>query len=147
MPSILTAWLLLALAGPHRLPTADTRAGIVAVYRLVLSTNDLDGDGRLSRAEVAAMVTREFSAVESGSAADMEQARRGMLSIYEDLDRDHDGYLTYAELMREPLAFFACADRNRDGRLTNSEIARAMSVCPSHEIRMDFDSPSASAAR
>jgi hypothetical protein len=61
MSLLLVGSLLFAvLAGGDRLPTADTRAGIVAGYRLVLTANDHDGDRRLSRAEWTAMVSIAF---------------------------------------------------------------------------------------
>ena len=150
MSLVLAGSLLAAAAGADRLPTADTRAGIVAGYRLVLSTNDLDGDGRLSRSEWEAMVSRTWPASprEVPPPDNYDQARSAVLAMYADYDRDHDDYLTLSELVREPLAQFACMDRNRDGRISRREVWRAMSRCASQPMRIGFISePPAAATR
>jgi len=140
MSPILAGWLLLASIGPERMPTADTRAGIIAGYRLVLTANDHDGDGRLSRAEWTAMVSVAFPERprETPAPENYAQLRASMLAFYAGQDRNGDGYLDLRELVREPLAHFACADRNRDGRATRREQWRAMSHSPA--IIFDFAS-------
>jgi len=148
MPSLIAALLLVGLAGAVRLPTTETRAGIIAGYRMVLSANDRDGDGRVSRAEWTAMVSGVLpeQPLPDPHLADYTETRASLLAQFDEQDLNHDGYLTLRELVREPLAFFACADRNRDGRLSEREIWRAMSRCPSHETRIDLGSPPPSGA-
>jgi hypothetical protein len=132
--------LLAALTGGDRLPTADTRAGIVAGYRLVLAANDHDGDGRLNRPEWTAMVSTTFPEQprETPPPDKHPQVRDSVLAFYAEQDRNHDGYLDLRELIREPLAQFACADSNRDGRISERERWRAMIHCASHAVRFGF---------
>src|SRR6476660_9581784 len=105
--------LFAASAGGNRLPTADTRAGIIAGYRLVLTANDHDGDHRLSRAEWTAMVSVVLPERprETPPPDNYARVRDSMLAFYAEQDRNHDGYLDLQELVRGPLAYLACADR------------------------------------
>ena len=115
---------------PHLIPAFDTNQdGVLSFREFQLSPgaqevvdwfripNDSSGDGRLSREEF--------------------QPATGMLAIslsdlfFQNLDRNHDGLLTYNELpfvtdpTRLPREFaFQMADQDQNGQLTYSEIFR-----------------------
>jgi hypothetical protein len=104
-----------------------------------MSANDLDGDGRLSRFEWAAMISHTWpEQPPEPNLSNYRQTRQAVLAMFDEQDGDRDGYLSLGELVREPLAQFACMDRNRDGRISHREIWRAMSRCPSHVTRIGF---------
>jgi len=145
---IVGVFLFAAVAGGDPLPSGETRAGLIAGYRLVLSANDRDGDHRLSREEWTQMVSVGFPEQprETPPPGNYAQARNSILAFYADQDRNQDGYLDLAELLRVPLAHFACADTNRDGRMSRREQGRAMLRCPALGVAVNSEQVSAPSA-
>ena len=128
------SYLLLAL--PLLLSTAAVAQGPGGggpPKRVFLEALDLDGDGQLSAAELAAASTSLLKLDKSGdgqitpveynprlqdktAASDLEQ--RLML-----LDKNGDGVLTADEVPERMKAMFDRGDANHDGKLTKDEIA------------------------
>ena len=120
-------------------PPENTREQVIAFYGAVLKAWDRDGDGKLSRAEVTAMVdefirrAREHTA-EYNITPDLETRRQELLGFYASQDTNHDNYLTLGELLKKPLADFDCADQNHDGRVSREEVFNTMGKCPSTNL-------------
>ncbi len=64
-------------------------------------------------------------------AANSAELRAWIIVYHADQDTDGDGYLTLAELLKEPLASFNCMDANGDDRLSRREVESRMVGCPS----------------
>jgi Ca2+-binding EF-hand superfamily protein len=117
-------------------PEANTREHMVAGMTAVLKAWDKDGDGRLSRAEVQAMVDEFFRRVAQDSSGgkmtpDLDKQRQEFLAFYASQDTNDDGYLTLDELLKGPLASFDCMDQNHDGKVSKEEVFSGMERCPS----------------
>ena len=117
-------------------PTEGSREQMISDMTAVLKSWDKDGDGKLSRAEVAAMVNEFFRRLAKDApggklTADLERQRQGFLGFYASQDTDRDGYLTLAELLKGPLASFGCMDENHDGKVAQEEVFSGMQRCPS----------------
>jgi len=132
----LFALLLLALTACHRNRSirVDTREKLISVYTATLKHWDKDGDGRLSRTEVEAMVDAGFrriaQTVPPGEAhPELQTERLQMIDEMMAQDADKDGYLSPTELLKKPLAGFSCADADHDGKLSKSEERTSMERC------------------
>jgi Ca2+-binding EF-hand superfamily protein len=108
-------------------PQSD-REHLISSASVELRYWDKDGDGKLSRAEVAAMVdyairraAKDF--LGGKITPDLENRRQELLRSYASQDTNHDGYLTLDELLKEPLASFDCMDANHDGKLSKDELS------------------------
>jgi Ca2+-binding EF-hand superfamily protein len=75
---------------------------------------DTDGDGRVSRAEAAAMMT-------DASRRRATNAGRDPSRMFDAMDSNHDGYLDKAEIAAVLTKRFHRMDRNGDGILTSDE--------------------------
>ncbi|HEX3679486.1 MAG TPA: hypothetical protein VHU90_07180 [Galbitalea sp.] len=99
---------------------------------------DKDGDGRLSRSEVATMVDAAFvfspHLPDGRLRPDAEKQRQEMLGFYASQDTNPDGYLTLNELLKLPLASFDCADENHDGKLSEEEEKSSFYRCPHIDV-------------
>jgi hypothetical protein len=138
--------LWFAVASCHHSNSWDsnTRERLVSNMRLVLKSWDKDGDGKLSRSEVKTMVDASFrrmaQSIPAGQAhPELEIQRQEMLGFYASQDTNRDGYLTLDELLKGPLAIFACADVNHDDKVTKEEALGGFDRCPS--INLDKFAP------
>lgn len=123
---------------------ASTRAHLISGFRLVMKSWDADRDGRLSRAEVQTMVNEAFrrmaqDARDGQAHPELEMQRQQMLGFYASQDANHDGYLSFDELLKRPLASFDCADRDHDGKVTKEEAFSSFDRCPS--VNLDDYAP------
>jgi hypothetical protein len=109
-----------------------TRSALTSGYASVLAAHDSDGDERLGRAEVEAMIELMFPK-NILAVSHFAELRDWLVADYSAQDADKDGYLTLSELLKGPIAAFECKDVNRDGRLTRPETEGGMSRCASEE--------------
>jgi len=112
---------------------------------------DKDGDGKLSRVELEAMVDyairRAAGDFSRGKITpDLEKRRQELLRSYASQDTDHDGYLTLDELLKGPLASFDCMDANHDGTLSTDELPNGMDRCADVNLGDHAPKPLASGA-
>jgi Ca2+-binding EF-hand superfamily protein len=126
--------LITAGATAPKDPNANSREHMIAGMTTVFKAWDKDGDGRLSRAELTAMMDAFFQRVTQHlpnreMTQDLDRQRQEMIAYYMSQDTNHDGYLTLDELLKQPLANFDCMDQNRDGKLTQEEIFSGMDRC------------------
>jgi len=93
--------------------------------------NDLDRDGKVTRAELDQAAAKRFAAMagktrwisEAQYVADMLSQDAGRNAAYfRKLDRDHDGKLSLAEFAAPMEALFERLDRNKDGAVTRDEL-------------------------
>ena len=94
--------------------------------------NDLDNDGKVTRAELDRVSAKRFAAM-TGKAKGIDEAQYvadaltqgdGRNAAYfRKLDRDRDGKLSLAEFAAPQEALFKRLDRNRDGTLSRDELA------------------------
>ena len=121
-------------------PAENTREHVVAGMTAFLKFGDKDGDGKLSRAEVAAMVDETYRRVAAKYVSDgkmtasLEKQRQEDLGFYTSQDTNRDGYLSLDELLKGPLATFDCLDANHDGKLSREEVFSGMEQCPSDNL-------------
>ena len=94
--------------------------------------NDLNGDGRVTRAEFDSATAKRFATITGGAKAMSEaQFAKDALARYREigarifkrLDTNKDGKLSVAEFAAGDAKMFARLDRNHDGVLTPDEIA------------------------
>ena len=112
----------------------DTREKVISGFTGVLKSWDKDGDGRLSRSEVEAMVNESFRRMAQSVPAgevhpELEAQRQEAIDHYMAQDTNKDGYLSLSELVKEPLANFSCIDADHDGKLSKSEERSAIDRC------------------
>jgi len=118
-----------AAAKPHAAPP-ETRDALVASYTKMFNHIDTDGDGKVSRAEWAAMVDASPMLQSlSLSQAQRDGLRAALMAGFDQNDSDKDGFLTLDELMAKPLVRFACLDANHDGKVTQAEAEAGMDKC------------------
>ncbi len=98
------------------------RVAVAAGYAALLARGDADGDGRLDRSEVTALV----AAAVPGDAPAREALRFWLVARWMSADADGDGKLSLDELARAPLAAFDCADANQDGNVSAGEIGAVL---------------------
>lgn len=122
--------LAAAAAKPHAAAPVQTRDALVASYNAMFKRIDIDGDGRISRMEWAAMV-EESPMLQSLSLSQAQRdgLRAGLMAEFDQDDSDKDGSLTLDELMARPLVRFACLDANHDGKVTQAEMDAGMERC------------------
>lgn len=106
---------------------------MVEPVAMLLATFDSDGDGRTTRAELAAGAKRSFDAVDTGHTgalgylafADWAERwlgdRTALPSPFE-TDADGDNHVTLAELTAQLGRAFDRLDRNGDGALSRAEL-------------------------
>lgn len=104
------------------------RGGNIARF---CSDNDLNLDGRVTRAELDTAISKRFSQVTGGSQsmnetqfALSEQQRFASANarLFRRLDEDGDGFLTVQEFGGVELKLFAKLDKNKDGVLGPAEM-------------------------
>lgn len=118
--------LLVGSQGVSR-PDSTTRAGLTSIYHLILEAHDSDGDKRLSKGEVEAMI--DLSLFGPQQASSRPEMRVWLVQDYANQDSNRDGYLDLTELLKKPLETFACMDANNDGSLSQPEIRAEMARC------------------
>jgi YD repeat-containing protein len=106
---------------------SSSRGGLAAFCR----DNDVNMDGRVTRAELDGAIAKRF-AQSSGGAASMtlaqfvtgeeERFATANVRLFRRLDTDEDGLLTVHEFAATDTALFAKLDRNNDGVLTPAEL-------------------------
>ncbi len=93
--------------------------------------NDLSRDGKVTRAEFDADMTKHFQGATNGApfmtlaqfTADQAVRYRDMNEkMFKRLDKDGDGKLTLAEFAAPPMKLFKRLDRNNDGVITADEM-------------------------
>lgn len=93
--------------------------------------NDLNKDGKVTRAEFDIAVGKRFALATNGAAtmnaeqfaADLERRfRDSNARTFKRLDKDGDGRLTLAEFAAGELKLFARLDKNKDGVITADEM-------------------------
>ena len=101
------AWLLLALGllGSTSAPAAPQDA-LPEMARQRLAEVDANGDGAIDRAEAAANMPR-------------------LADQFDQLDANHDGRLTMAEVERAMQSRWTAADANHDGYIDKAEAQQA----------------------
>ena len=116
LPLPLLAFALPAVAQP---PAAgvETRADAEAKAAALFKRLDLDGDGVITRDEMARFVAaRTGQPVVPGAPLPPAAA-----AMFDDGDTDHDGRITRAEAIGAALRGFDEADANHDGKVTPEE--------------------------
>ena len=93
--------------------------------------NDLNKDGKVTRAEFDVAVGKRFALAANGTAtinadqfaSDLERRfRDSNAKTFKRLDKDGDGKLTLAEFAANELKLFARLDKNKDGAITADEM-------------------------
>jgi Ca2+-binding EF-hand superfamily protein len=94
--------------------------------------NDLNRDGKVTRAELDSVIAKTFS-LQMGSAKSMTLAqyraaadgrdRPYAVQAFQRLDADGDGRLSFAEFAASDQRLFARLDTNKDGVVTRDELA------------------------
>jgi Ca2+-binding EF-hand superfamily protein len=93
--------------------------------------NDLNKDGKVTRAEFDVAVGKRFALAANGAAtmnadqfaSDLERRfRDSNVRTFKRLDKDGDGKLTLAEFAANELKLFARLDKNKDGVITADEM-------------------------
>ena len=126
----LSAQTLLPAAVPQRQPAATIVAEPVAMF---IAACDADGDGRTTRAELAACVARSFAAIDTAHTGAIGYIgysdwalkwlgdRNALPSPFE-IDSDNDNRITLAELQVRFDTIFARFDLDKDGAATRAEL-------------------------
>ncbi len=83
---------------------------------------DADGDGSLSSAE--------FTSAEERDETRKQMRRQRLTDIFAQLDENHDGKLSQAELVDLGMQRFKLMDRNGDGTVTTEELQAKRRVGP-----------------
>lgn len=108
---------------------ADGRAALQIGVAAVAAAHDRNGDGAIDREEVTAMVEGAFPP-EVRSGPGWTALRAWLVAGYMAQDRDGDGRLTLAELLRGPSEAGACGDGDGDGVTSASEAVASLGRCP-----------------
>jgi len=93
--------------------------------------DDLNKDGKVTRAELDKAVAAEFTAAGKGQPITADQFyaivvaryRDSAAKMFERMDADHDGKLTLAEFSAREEKLFARLDKNGDGVITRDELS------------------------
>ena len=129
---MLLALLLQALPAPTQPPQQPPATMVVEPVAMAIAGWDADGDGRTSRAELAAGVRRSFAAVGGSDAqplgylafADWAERwlgdRNALPSPFE-VDADGDNKISLVELDAAMTRIFVRLDRNADGFVIRAE--------------------------
>ncbi|WP_426255065.1 EF-hand domain-containing protein [Sphingomonas sp. DC2300-3] len=124
--------LLLQAATPVAAPAQPPATLVVEPVAMAIAAFDSDGDGRTTRAELAAGVARSFAAIDTahtGSLGYIDFADwstrwlgdpNALPSPFE-VDSDGDNRITLAELQAAMARVFARLDVDRDGVVTRKE--------------------------
>lgn len=124
--------LLLQAATPGQPPRQPPATMVVEPAAMAIAAWDADGDGRTSRAELAAGVRRSFAAVGGSESAPLGYIgladwaerwlgdRNALPSPFE-VDANGDNKVSLAELDAAMARIFARLDRNTDGEVTRAE--------------------------
>ena len=131
---LVLALLQAIVAAPPPAGTPQPPATIFAEpAALFIAACDVNGDGRVTQAELTAGIARSYATAEGAGTgsigyiafADWAQAwlgdRNALPSPFE-VDRDGDNRITLAELQARFTQFFARFDRDKDGVLTRAEL-------------------------
>jgi Ca2+-binding EF-hand superfamily protein len=94
------------------------------------SRDDLNHDGKVTRAELDQALHQQFAAAAKGGAMNRDQftgmqstrAQQTSGRTFRRLDQDHDGKLTFAEFSVTPQRTFERMDKNGDGVITRDEM-------------------------
>ncbi|MGI4732204.1 MAG: EF-hand domain-containing protein [Janthinobacterium lividum] len=127
LSALAVAGTVLALpVAAQRAPAApqSSRAAALNLVRTEFAATDLDHDGTLSRAEVAA----RFDHMKTASAAhplNHQQARQLTELWFGRTDTNHDGRITLAESEAMMMQTFDRYDTNHDGVISAAERAAA----------------------
>lgn len=115
------------------LPQAQPPTLVAEPVAVLLASFDADGDGRTTRAELAAGVRRTFDTIDTGhkgklgylAFADWAERwlgnRTALPSPFE-VDADGDNQITEPELLATLTATFDRLDKDHDGALTRAEL-------------------------
>jgi Ca2+-binding EF-hand superfamily protein len=126
----LAALLFTLLAAPIPAQTLPER---------LLSHLDSDHNGAISRAELAAAKTRQFTFADRNAdgtlsaeelqflQSRLDRAKSTLALASQRLDTDHDGALTLAEYTAQS-PIFALLDADNDGSLSPAELTRAKAI-------------------
>lgn len=93
--------------------------------------DDINKDGKVTRAELDKSVSEEFSGAGKGQSVTSDQFygivatryRDGAGKMFERMDADHDGKLTLAEFASREEKLFSRLDKNGDGVITRDEVS------------------------
>ncbi|MGN6376538.1 MAG: EF-hand domain-containing protein [Sphingomonas sp.] len=130
---VLAALLAAAAPAPLDQDQPPDATMMVEPIAMMIATFDSDGNARVTRAELAAGVARSFAAIDTdrrgsidyiqyGDWAERFLGDRNALPSPFEVDGDHDGRITPAELQAAFDQAFARLDRDRDGVLTRAEL-------------------------
>ena len=128
---VFLASVLLISSQAHGEKGATSRAAVVEGFTKVLRDWDKDGDGKLSFAEIEAMIDAAFPLKYFASEADARRLRGRALVDYRNQDLSKDGFLTLNELLREPITHFDCMDVDHDDVVQRDEIEAGIQRCDS----------------
>ena len=129
---LIFSMLLQAAAPAPGQPQQPPATMVVEPVAMAIAAWDADGDGRTSRAELAAGVRRSFAAVGGREAAPLGYLgfadwaerwlgdRNALPSPFE-VDADGDNKITLAELETAMGRVFTRLDRNNDGQVSRTE--------------------------
>lgn len=128
--------LLIALAAASAAGTAPASAQMMGRDpAAMLDHADKDGDGRISRDEFIAARAATFAKFDRNGDGVItrddfkrilkfrRQAATRIDAMFAEMDADHDGRITRAELAAAPTLLFDRADSNHDGFVDKTELA------------------------
>ena len=130
---MLLAALALALQSAPNLMQPPDQTMMVEPAAMLIATFDANGDGKITRAEMAAGLARTFAGADTdhkGSIGYIQYGdwaltwlgdRNALPSPFE-VDGDHDNRITLAELEAVFDRIFTRLDANHDGVLTHAEL-------------------------